>query len=451
MRRLALLSLFLAACVTVFAGKDKELTSLVSQYRKKMKDCRWAEAQGVLRKMVYLWRVEAVETAANLAVKSGRGGVVGAVQNAMSEAEDDDKALEVVAKVAKSARDWRVRVMALSAVRFAQKAVVAEAVLALLGDKEPAVVRQAVEAAVVQGGTEIIEALIRLYAKVEKERGLVWLKTRQALATLCGTDFEKAEEWRQWWALKKQELKEKEKQGALEKDEERGMTVADTVKKSAPKFFGTEVVSNRVIFLIDTSSSMQARDPVYIKTPDGQIVRKTKLPRNAVTDDWGGYPCLPKSRARIERVKRELVKCIEKLHPRAKFNVMAFSSGVKCWRRRLVAASKQNKAAAILFVKSLKAQGDTYTDEALKKAFDDPEVDTIYLLSDGQPWRGNNPIDVDNILEWVKKSNRFRRIIIHTFGFEQARSTPNMDVGAMMKLLKGLAEQTGGSFTNIYW
>ncbi len=451
MRTVFCLAVLVCGFGALFGGGDKQLRRLDARFHAKMKECRWAEAQRILKDMVGLWSKKSVEHAAVLAIETKRGEFVDAVEAALMEAEDDEGKLKVVADVAVSARDWRVRLMALRAIRFAQKDVVRKTVIALLKDKEPAVLREAVNAALIQGGTDIIAALIELYGRVEKERGLVWLKTRQALATLCGIDFEEAKKWREWFAEQKSRLKEKEKQGKLEKDEERGMTVVDMVKKSAPKFFGTEVVSTRVIFLIDVSSSMQARDPKFIKTPDGQIIQKTKLPKNAVRDDWGGYPCLAASRARIARVKRELIKCIKGLPPKAKFNIIAFATGLKRWRKRLVFASKGNKSQAIAFVRSLKAEGDTYTDDAIKAAFADPEIDTIYLLSDGQPWRGNSPIDVDNILQWVKENNRFRKIIIHTFGFEQARSTPNMDVAAMMKLLKGLAQQTGGSFTNIYW
>lgn len=451
MRRALTIFLFLTICASLTAKGDKELKKLIREYKEKMSRCRWAESQSVLVKMVRLWREVALKTAAQLAINSKRPEFVDAVQNAMTDAEDDEKALKVVAEVATKAADWRIKLMALRAIRFVQNRTVEEVVLRLLESRRPEVVREAVEAAVVQATTRIIDSLIKLYEKVEKEKGLIWLKTRQALATLCKVDFEKAADWHEWWKTKKEQIRQNEKSGRLETDEQKGMTVVQMIKKSAPKFFRTEVVSNRIIFLIDTSSSMQARDPVYFKTPDGQIIRKTKLPKKAVMDDWGGYPCLPRSRARIERVKRELIKCIKDLHPKVKFNIIAFSTGTKQWRKCLVYASRRNKAAAIAFVRSLKPKGDTYTDDAIKEAFADKEVDTICLLSDGQPWRGNNPIDVNNILEWVKKNNRFRRIVIHTFGFEQARETPNMDVTAMMRLLKGLAEQTGGSFTNIYW
>jgi uncharacterized protein YegL len=198
---------------------------------------------------------------------------------------------------------------------------------------------------------------------------------------------------------------------------------------------------------------MQAKDPEMEKTPEGELKPKgnIKIPDNAEKDEWGGIVSLPPERARIERVKRELAKCIKELPSSVRFNIIAFSDKVKLWSPKLVKAEDSAKSTAIGWVSSLKADGDTHTDDALKAAFNDPEVDTIYLLSDGQPFKAGTPVDVEPILEWVKSNNRFRKVIINTFGFENAKKTPNMDVKAMMQLLKGLADMTGGKFTDIYW
>ena len=323
--------------------------------------------------------------------------------------------------------------------------------LECLKDKNERVVILALRGIAFNGALEAVPELLKMLKELEKEKGLVWLEVKRTLATLLGEECESVEGWEAAWREKKEQLERAKRQGDYRPREDVGWTVVAKEKEKAGKFFGTEVLSNRVIFLIDCSSSMQARDPAMVKNPDGQLIQKTKLPKNAATDAWGGYPCLPESRARIERVKRELIKCIKGLRKSVKFNVMAFATGVKRWKRRLVYATAANKQAAIAWVRSLRADGDTCTDEALKAAFADPEVDTIYLLSDGQPWKGEEPIDVDTILQWVKANNRFRGITIHTFGFEQAKKTPHMDTGAMMKLLKGLAQMTGGKFTNIYW
>jgi hypothetical protein len=101
-------------------------------------------------------------------------------------------------------------------------------------------------------------------------------------------------------------------------------------------------------------------------------------------------------------------------------------------------ASKANKQKAADWVRTLKPSGATRTDLAISRAFGIPDIDTIYLLTDGTPRdEKNQKIAPDLVLGIAKMQNRFRKARIHTVGFAQAGST-------MQKLCRDLAGQNDG-------
>jgi hypothetical protein len=155
----------------------------------------------------------------------------------------------------------------------------------------------------------------------------------------------------------------------------------------------------------------------------------------------------------MTRVKNELKKCIAALDPKTKFNIIAFSTTVKPWKPNLIVGTAQNKQEALAFVDTMTHDGWTYTDDAFKTAFEDKEFDTIYFLSDGQPMKTppTGAVPAETILEFVRNANKVRKVKINTFGFANAKNSPNMNVQEMMKLLKGLADENQGKFTDIYW
>lgn len=67
-----------------------------------------------------------------------------------------------------------------------------------------------------------------------------------------------------------------------------------------------------------------------------------------------------------------------------------------------------------------------------------PEIDTIYLLTDGEPRdEKNQKIAPEIVLTIARIQNRFRKARIHTIGFSQAGHT-------MQKLCRDLAGQNDG-------
>jgi Mg-chelatase subunit ChlD len=68
--------------------------------------------------------------------------------------------------------------------------------------------------------------------------------------------------------------------------------------------------------------------------------------------------------------------------------------------------------------------------------WEEPEIDTIFVLSDGRPSVGLST-DADEILALVKERNEAAGITIHTIGLSGAQDA---------YLLRSLAEQNGGTY-----
>jgi HEAT repeat protein len=252
------------------------------------------------------------------------------------------------------------------------------------------------------------EGIGAIIAQMDKETGLMLVRFADALWKLTGKPFRTSvPAWRSWW--------EKEGPGftpvslselaKLEAEEEL-RRLKQTTK--AATFFGIRILSHRVIFILDVSGSMN------------EVLRSEYV-------DKQGKP-------RIEVAKGELAKCIDALEPASLFNIITFSSDVDHWLDGGVAEfSQSNKDEAKKFVAALGAGGATNLYDALKIAFTDKDVDTIFVLSDGEPTAGE-VTDQFVIRERVQQWNEHRGIVIHTIA-----------VGGTFQILEWLAQDTGGS------
>jgi Mg-chelatase subunit ChlD len=205
--------------------------------------------------------------------------------------------------------------------------------------------------------------------------------------------------WRAW--LAQQEVPEGERTA---------ITVA--------RYYGRAIVADDVCFVVDDSGSM--------------LTPKTK----------------PGSR-RIDVARGELLRALDSLDERTRFNVVAFSSEAEIWKRSgSVPATEANVKAARGWVeKRFVANGETNTSEALRLAYEcNPDVDTIFLLSDGSPSLGVYQSDI-GILCAIRARHWNRRCVIHTIVLtlddllaKNARG--GTDFGE--QLMRRIAEDTGG-------
>lgn len=321
----------------------------------------------------------------------------------------------------------------------------------------PQVVNACVKAAARKRDKRLIPALVDLLGRVERQGGWEYHLVRQALVDLTGEDFFTQERWTAWWSSNEATFDFDKRGEAREAaTRERG------AEEKVPTFFGSEVASNRVCFIIDTSGSMQMTD------------RPAEHPMSE-EDFIKADPDTPELKAlkRMERAKKALAEAIRGLQPTQRFNILAFSDNTRQFKPAAVDATEGNKADALKYVEGLRDDGGTNTYSALETALRDPSIDTIYLLSDGAPMiKVGNPgeqmrlfarDEVRRIQDFVRRENRFRGVRIFTFGMDgpgvwhakwglpRPLSLPIEPewLSILSNFMRELASMTGGEFTSI--
>jgi HEAT repeat protein len=253
-----------------------------------------------------------------------------------------------------------------------------------------------------------VESVGWMIAQMQSEEGRILHEFADVLFELTGQPFRTSKgSWRGWWEgegktselISASELRKRRKE-----EEDRRLKQVTSVE-----FFGIRIISERVAFVIDVSGSM------------------TEMLRARYVDEKG--------ETRMAVAQRELQRCIDGLATKALFNVIAFNSGVDRWLEDGIAGSTpENRGEAKEWVARLGAGGGTNIYDSMREAFNDPEVDTIYLLSDGEPSAGAHT-DPGIIREHVRNWNEDRGVVIHCIA-----------VGGSLSILEWLAEDSGGTY-----
>jgi len=215
-----------------------------------------------------------------------------------------------------------------------------------------------------------------------------------------------------------------------------GERAADLPEDHYEKFFDLEVESDRVLFVVDFSGSMQ--EPVTL--------------RAKVTGATPGQPII-----KAQLVVQELKKMVLSLPDGAMFNIVVFSDEVKVWReerdgRPALVKLDDNSRDDLLgsFLDQLHPRGPTnlygaldralgFAGRALYDKYYEAGFDTIYILSDGAPTWGD-VTDKDEIRRRVREANSLRKLSIHAVTFGELND---------VEFLRKLAEENGGRHIHV--
>lgn len=163
-------------------------------------------------------------------------------------------------------------------------------------------------------------------------------------------------------------------------------------------FYGVAVLSKKMIFVLDTSGSMD-----------------------------------------ILEADLQLLNALKSLKKDEYFNIVLYAAQVCVWQKKLMPATPENQALAIQWIQKKKPGGATNIYEALKTALDvavvGEKAEVVYFLSDGVPMLGVQ--DPEKILLSVREWNLSKRIVIHTIGIGPHQNK---------EFLKPLAEQNHGTY-----
>ncbi|MFY9344906.1 MAG: VWA domain-containing protein, partial [Planctomycetota bacterium] len=236
-----------------------------------------------------------------------------------------------------------------------------------------------------------------LIARHGREEGRLAAELDHALFAHTGTRCGTRREWENWW--------EKHRVGFV-------LPHADTVRAGGASgggktvaYHGIPIVSDHIYFLVDRSGSMRA--PMQVAT---------------------------KKTTRLDEAKEQLVRAFEALPAGHQVNLVAFETGVQPRWESLQTLNDENRADLVKTSRALPLGAGTNIFDALEFAFADPKVDTIYLLTDGEPTMGRVQAP-DEIAAEVRRWNRTRQIVIHCIG-----------LGTDSELLKRLARESGGTY-----
>tara|TARA_B100002051_G_C16742761_1_gene645370 strand:+ start:1788 stop:3287 length:1500 start_codon:yes stop_codon:yes gene_type:complete len=202
--------------------------------------------------------------------------------------------------------------------------------------------------------------------------------------------------------------------------------------------FFKNITSKRLRFVVDGSGSMSA----CVMWGEGYGTRRTYYDPNR-----GNYISTSRNCAftRMEAMQGELTSILTDLSGDTKIGLEAFSTSGrannKSWQpsaQRLVTISQPGmRESAISFVNTLDDPYPTYWGgtkpwNAIQTAFDDDEVDTLYLLSDGQPNKDRNggrwtTSDYGKTAEYYADQNRDRSISLKVNTTSLGLSSPWME------------------------
>jgi hypothetical protein len=326
-----------------------------------------------------------------------------ATADALGSMTSDEAVGAISARVAKKGGHPGVKILCIDGLATHEDEVSGAALGAALSDKRPEVLRAALSAIRARKEVKAVEGLIDMLERLKKRPDTLLLKeVNTALAEITGKYFEKIEDWRKYWSVKKASFRP-QTGGSLPA----GLKTGER-KGKVPTFFGTEVNSERLVFVIDTSGSMEGD--------------------------------------RLQKCKDQLSQCIDALNKRSRFTIVSFSHTIKVWQQKLQPANGKTKYKAKEFISALKASGNTFTLSALKEGFKVKGADAMVVLSDGMPTETDNKgemISEEFILNEVDGENRFKKWRIDCFGFE------NRPGGSLAEFMKQLAKDNGGTFTPI--
>jgi len=298
------------------------------------------------------------------------------------------------------------------------------------------------------GKVRHVDSIEPLIERMAVEEGRLVADIGVSLARITGRDFgARVDAWQNFWKTfsgrfqipTAEELAKLEAVRAQRKEQYEG--------PKGVSYHGIETPSHSIMFVIDVSGSMEQ-----------EVVNKERF-----TD--GNYP----SWKRIDVIKTELIKTIRALESYVEFNVIAFATDVKPWKKGLVRANTLNKSSAEAFVSRLEAiggsskedlaragltgsanleGGKTNTYGALMAALGveegketrdyETDLDTIFFLSDGRPSHGRY-VEPEDVLREVRRANELRHVVIHTITLGEFEKS----------FMERLARENGGTFVDL--
>jgi len=255
------------------------------------------------------------------------------------------------------------------------------------------------------------DAAAGLVAAGKDGRPVVAHRAMEYLRALTGKEIRDADAWAGWWRTHRESYEfpeeEKEEDGKKAGDGDAsgagGADGADGAGETRTVAFNDiPLVSDHVAFLIDKSRMMKA----------------TLKSKNVAA-------------------RQELDQVLGKLHGRLVFNVYCYRDEVAVFRRNPVELDERQHKLAIRFVEGERNTQAKDIWQVLEMVVADPDIDTGYLLSSGEPDIGLY-VHWNRVTRHLRDLNRFHKVTIHTVVYSGRKWYRDQ--------LEKIAQTTGGDF-----
>ena len=295
-----------------------------------------------------------------------------------------------------------------------------QTLVAAAKDRSLAVRRAAARALRTAKSKSVISPLIDRLAKESDPQ--LRIDVAQLLVDLTGQNMGLvAEDWKKWW--------EDAESGFAFGAKPAGSTRVVTPKLS---YFGIEVSSKRIAFVVDVSQSM-------LEAPGASGQGWGRRGRGGAGGPGGGPGGgeAKEGERKFDHLKEELTALLKKLPEDSLVNIIPFSNAPQPWKKELHSLKGSGRDEVIAFIRGLTTSFGTNIYDSLELALKDDRVDTIYMLTDGEPYGGKYTASADIVRE-ISALNRVRNVKIHCVGF-----------GPEAAYLKDLSDGNGGDFRSI--
>jgi HEAT repeat protein len=319
-------------------------------------------------------RAAAVETAGGV----GGDGAVDVVRKALGDPDDG------------------VRCVAMLALRWVARADAVAGLAAAATDPSWRIRAQCVDDAESLRDAAAVDALVAL---VGDKSVRVAAAAHRALQRLSGKEIGRDPElWAAWWAANRAAWQPPK--GDLDRD------IADDPRRTTARYHGLDVATDAAVFVADLSGSMG--DPM------------------SAAD----------KRVRWTVAAEELRRTLAALPDSFVVNLLFFRDATQSAfdRPQRLTRPNRDKAEAFVTAASPSHRGDLLG--AVLAALASDDVDTVFVLSDGDPSAGDI-VDRGRVRAAIRQRNRMRKCVIDTIGFG-ARTA------ADRALLENLARDSGG-------
>lgn len=214
-----------------------------------------------------------------------------------------------------------------------------------------------------------------------------------------------AKDWTAWWEKVQAdfEFPDVAPSAVIATVEGQTLVENDYARWGKTNFYGLPVYARKIVFVLDASSSMLQG-------------------------------------TRMNDAKAQLINSINELDENYRFNIIVYNQTVGAWQRQMIQASESSRKHALRYIASIQPQAATATYDALEAAFSHPDLEAVYLVTDGVPTTGK-VIHLEAIIKAVTEQNQTRRVTLNVIGIQPE--------GPFEEFLKVLAEKNFGTYRRV--